>query len=296
MNRADRRNVKRDINKTEKVINKLTPEQLKLIDALGNQKAQKLADARIEEFKGTLDRAIPALIIKCLPDVSMAEVEKMEDYYTELVIEDLEKINKIIKDLKGDNEMVNKAMQKYEADVTAKINELLEKKVNQKQAIEILVTNFPTLSKSMLTNSYKRLKSEWDKNNATEEIDPDVEEAMEKVSEILDMGKDKEIKKVLKEADKVVSDAEKGEVVVAYTIAEQSKEIIVENKEEVEVKGTALKVKSMVVEGENGNYKVCDAGVELTNEGMMLSFENEAALDKFVGEFKQVFAMMGSRA
>jgi lipopolysaccharide export system protein LptA len=231
--------------------------------------------------------------MECLPDASMKKIDKLKEYYSELVIEDLEKFNKIVKDLKGDNVMVNKAMQKYEADVTAKINELLEKKVNQKQAIEILVTNFPTLSKSMLTNSYKRLKSEWDKNNATEEIDPDVEEAMEKISEILDMGKDKESKKVLREADKIAKVAENDEVVVAYTIAEKSKETIVENKEEVKVKETALKVKSMVVEGENGTYKVCDAGIELTNEGMMLSFENEAALEKFVGEFKQVFAMMG---
>jgi hypothetical protein len=63
-------------------------------------------------------------------------------------------------------------------------------------------------------------------------------------------------------------------------------------KDEAKLNKTGLKVKSMVVEGENGIYKVCDAGIELTNEGMMLSFENEAALDKFVGEFKQVFAMM----
>jgi hypothetical protein len=282
MNRQEKRQHQRDINKTEKVINKLTPEQVKLIDALSTQKAKKISDDRIEEFNGTLDRAISALLMECLPDASMDQIYKLEEYYSELVIEDLEKFNKIMKDLKGDNELVNKAMQKYEAEVIAEVKELLEKGVNQKQAIDVLVTNFPTLSKSMLTNSYKKLKSEFDKNNEVEEIDPDVADAMEKISDILDMGKDKESKKVLKEADKAAEAAEKEEV----------KEIIVEDKEEVEVKGTALKVKSMVVEGENGNYKVCDAGVELTNEGMMLSFENEAALDKFVGEFKQVFAMM----
>jgi hypothetical protein len=49
MNRQEKRNIQRDIYKKEKVINKLTPEHVKLIDALSTQKAKKISDDRIED-------------------------------------------------------------------------------------------------------------------------------------------------------------------------------------------------------------------------------------------------------
>lgn len=52
-----------------------------------------------------------------------------------------------------------------------------------------------------------------------------------------------------------------------------------------------LKIKSMVVEGNNGTYKVCTNGIELTEMGSVISFENIGQVDEWVNEVKQVFAM-----
>ena len=49
----------------------------------------------------------------------------------------------------------------------------------------------------------------------------------------------------------------------------------------------------MIVEGENGTYKVCENGIELSNEGLLMSFESIDQLDNFTKEFKEVFSMRG---
>ncbi len=53
-----------------------------------------------------------------------------------------------------------------------------------------------------------------------------------------------------------------------------------------------LKVLSMTVEGENGQYKVCEKGVELQNKGLTMFFENKEQLESFTSEYKQVFEMV----
>ncbi len=53
-----------------------------------------------------------------------------------------------------------------------------------------------------------------------------------------------------------------------------------------------LKVLSMTVEGENGQYKVCEKGVELQNKGLTMFFENIEQLENFTEEYKQVFEMV----
>lgn len=54
-----------------------------------------------------------------------------------------------------------------------------------------------------------------------------------------------------------------------------------------------LKIKSMVLQGDNGTYRVCENGVELTEMGSIISFENESQVDEWVNEVKEVFGMIG---
>lgn len=62
--------------------------------------------------------------------------------------------------------------------------------------------------------------------------------------------------------------------------------------QETTKKENALKVKQMIVEGNNGTYRICECGVELTNQGFIISFENIEQLNSFVDEYRQAFSLM----
>lgn len=85
--------------------------------------------------------------------------------------------------------------------------------------------------------------------------------------------------------------------------ATNKEEIAADSKEKIESKAVAenatteskvekLKVLSMTVQGENGTYRVCEKGVELQNEGLVLAFENLEQLENFTNEYRQVFEIM----
>jgi hypothetical protein len=293
LSRSERKRFERHEEKLKSCINSLTPTQLILVEERSEMRARELADNKIDEFKDTLDRCMTAQFILSLPDKSWDEIDGFIDGLTVLVQEDVTKILELKKECKGDQDIMNKTMQKCENEVKAKCEELLEKGLNQKKSIEVLISQFPMLSKSMLTNAYKKLKSDWDKKHEIED-DPDVKEALETISDIIDEDDEKSVDKIIKESDEYVKQAEKEEQQPKVVCDKNSCRIepqqeVKEEKAMIETKG--LKVLSMNLQGENGNYKVCQNGVELSNSNMVLSFENEEQLDSFVHEFKQVFAM-----
>ncbi|MCM0648661.1 hypothetical protein NBE98_09770 [Clostridium swellfunianum] len=290
MNRAERREYLRKEEKLKKCINSMTPMQLELIEQLAEMKARELADNKIDEFRDTLDRCMTALLILSMPEKNWSDIDLIIDELAELVHEDVTKILQFKNECKGDQEIMNKTMQKYEDDVKVMCEKLVSEGIKQKKAIDELMVAFPKLTKSMLTNAYKKIKSDWDKQL---EEDLEVQEAADEIMEIINENEEnKEADKILEEVDKFTEQAEKAPVVVCKgnsckIISEQE-----ETKVEKPMKETkALKVLSMNLQGENGNYKVCQNGVELSNANMILSFENEEQLDRFVDEFKQVFAM-----
>lgn len=81
------------------------------------------------------------------------------------------------------------------------------------------------------------------------------------------------------------------QVKVQATNKENYKEEIAAEREE-ENHMEKLKVLSMTVQGENGTYKVCEKGVELKSEGLMMVFENIEQLENFTNEYRQVFGMI----
>ena len=50
-----------------------------------------------------------------------------------------------------------------------------------------------------------------------------------------------------------------------------------------------LEVLNVTIKGLNGTYKLCKEGIELSEGGMILSFENEEEFEIFVTEFNQIF-------
>jgi hypothetical protein len=243
-------------------------------------------------------KEIPTIIIESYPDKTWKEVSEVIDRFGELVIEDSNKTVQLENECKGDQEIMSKTMEKYQEEVRVKCNELLSQGISQKQSIEILVSQFPKLSKSMLTNAFKKVKSEYDKQL---EEDLEVQEAADEIMEIMNEKEgNKEVDKILEEADKFVEQAEKEPKIVCdgnsckiveEDATELNEENVVMSEAKNEIKKQGLKVLSMTLQGENGTYKVCPEGVELSNSNMVMSFANEQEFKEWSNEVKQVFAM-----
>jgi predicted transcriptional regulator len=266
--------------------------QLEIIDQLAEMKAREKADDKIDEFKDTLDRCMTAQLILSLPDMSWHEINGLIDCFAELVMEDVQKILELKNICKGDQKTMSKIMEKYESEIRTKVNELLEQGMSQKQCIEALTMQFNKLSKSMLTNAYKKIRADWDE--AHKEEDPDVEEALEKIADIIGESQEEiKVDKIIEDADRYAQEAEKEQPKVICEGNSCGKTPVKEIKEEkVTEKPKGLKVLSMTVQGENGTYRVCEQGVELISSNMTMFFENELQLNKFLGEFREVFSMV----
>lgn len=271
MNRQQRRKIQREIDQSKKTLDNLSPNQMKVMDHITNAKVEE----KISEIQYIMDRCISALLIELFPEKDWDDIEEIETRLTEFIFEDTVKWKKLIEG--KDFDMSKKYIKEIELKVEIKAKDLIAKEVKQKEAIEILLTQFPELSKAMVTNAYKKVKAEVNK-----EKDAVIKNCDDQTKEAL--------KYIFKED---------GQAVEANKVAANN--VTTENKEEKCM--SKLKVKSMVVEGENGVYKVCENGVELQGEDL-ISFSSMDELEKYrkeelekfenrVSEFREVFKMIG---
>lgn len=150
MNRAERRKIESSIKKNTQIINKLTPEQAKLMDKISEQKANIISDKYIDKFGELIDRSMTAALLEF--GLDLEESELIQKNMSELFQEDSIKIKKL--------EEGNIDMTKIELEVKAAIEGLLGMGETKKQDIETLVYKFPKLSKSMLLNAYAKVKKD----------------------------------------------------------------------------------------------------------------------------------------
>ncbi|MBE6067972.1 MAG: hypothetical protein E7211_09815 [Clostridium lundense] len=321
MNRQQRRQKEREVKKNLDFLEKLTPEQLKRIDDLTRQ----AANVRIEEFGQMIDRSMSAVLIE--RDWTLDVIEKIQNRMSELLIEDTEKSQKLEKEnvdvMKIEKEvreyiegLLGQGLSKKQAmddlifkfpklsksmllNAYAKVKE--EKEEQEKITREKLVES--AKKHGLSTDGKKKIADElgaaystvttyisrW-KITESDLGDKEVDEAAEKILSIIEGEEHREVKEskdteeeLKQKAEKIIETAKEMQCSDKKQIKEEVK---MENKE---VKG--LKIKSMVVEGNNGIYKVCEEGIELTKGGLAMFFENEEQLGKFVAEFEQVFAM-----
>ena len=147
----------------------------------------------------------------------------------------------------------------------------------------ILGTQFPTLSKAMLVNAYKKVKKE-----VKEDVTPEGKEVIEAAEYIFP-----EIKKETKEP--VVAENTTTEIK-----GESKVEVKQESKKEEEPKvESKLKVvsKEIIVEGEFGKYSIDQVGVtvgelQFTSIADVEEYKTDelAAFEKRIAEIKQVVA------
>lgn len=127
---------------------------------------------QLEVITQALDRNMTAsMILKT--DYSLDEINDIFKYTWELIDEDNKKVEILKKEGNGD---WMKEADKYVDLVQERATELINNKVNQKKSVETLVSEFPKLSKSMITNAYKKAKEIIAENqNLKEEIEEDPE-------------------------------------------------------------------------------------------------------------------------
>lgn len=226
MSRAERRREEREMKKNVGALKSLTPEQLRLIDMMSEEKAKKSVDS----FSNVLDRGMTSALMD--RNWSIEEIEKLQNEIAALMMEDVEKMNEYKKE--------NIDMAKVEKEVREYVKGLIEKGINKKEALEDLQFKFPKLSKSMLNVAYSKVREELETEKAAEQIVNIIDKKdTKKESKPLKVNKDiKEEKKAKKEVEKDMVKESKLKVLTMvlegkngeYTVSNGSVELPVKDK------------------------------------------------------------------
>jgi len=276
-----------ELQKAFKWINSLSGERAEYIREFANWQSKK-------EMKNTLnalDRCISAAMINVL-DLDWSTIQEIQENMVHFLEEDTKKMGE--NKLKyGGLEMAIKKINEQENLMVERVNELIDQGVKQKEMVKTLSIDFPMLSKAMITNAIKRVKSERLKNteDAVKYILEDNKELKEKIKEeakeIAKSAADN-LEKGLEEEDHI---AEVGQMI------EESKEEVKEEKEMVKENGLEIieevVIKTVKAKGINGVYEAkTGVGVALENEGYKIAFKDVKELESFCDEFKKMFEVI----
>lgn len=263
-----------ELSKAFNWINSLSREKIDMIREYSTWQSKKDLKSAVDTF----DRALSASVITVL-DVEWEVVEKVQEELIKFVDEDIKRMNEN-KSLYGGLEMAIKKINETEKELVVNINGLIDKGFKQKEMVEKLVMDFPTLSKAMITNAVKKVRAERVKNT---------EDAAAYI-----LGDNKNIKKAIEKenakkiAEEVARQLEK-EVSKEDRITEVIKEVKEKESDTLEVLEEVV-IKEVKLKGKHGVYEAkTGIGVALENEGYKIAFSNMAELESFCNEFKKVF-------
>lgn len=226
---------------------------LKFVENEVNKRSLEIEESfnkKLEVITQALDRNMTASMI-LNTEYSLDEINNIFKYSWELIDEDNKKVAELKKEGNGD---WMKAADKYVELVQERAIELINNKVNQKKSVETLVSEFPKLSKSMITNAYKKAKELIDESKKLKEETEEDPEAIRLYNAIYgeDDYNSNEINEVAEEV--------KNEKVEVEEVENMNKEI---NDKQPEVKEESkIKVVKMELVGEFGVYEV--EGTKLT--------------------------------
>ncbi|HAY3897765.1 TPA: hypothetical protein JRS25_003709 [Escherichia coli] len=275
--RAQRRAKERELKENIRLMKSFNPAQLRLIDAVTSERSKLECEQQISRYITIMDTCLSAYMYLKDENITEEEVLKELKIIDDLVTEYRDVLNDVYKENRGNDEMATKQIEKITKEVREKCEELVQNGMNQGKALVVLKSKFPTLSKAMLVNAYKKVKKEMKEEEkqiiaAAEHIFPEI----------------KEEKTVLAEN-------------ATTEIKEESKvEVKPESKKEEEPKvESKLKVvsKEIIVEGEFGKYSIDQVGVtvgelQFTSIADVEEYKADelAAFEKRIAEIKQVVA------
>lgn len=137
-----------------------------------------------------MDCCISAALIQWFEELEYNDILEFQDFMLELMKDHVE----IDKGLKARGIDIMKNKRELEPQVRIKATELIKEGKNQKAAIEILASDFPTLSKASLTNAFKKVKQEIKAEDVIKENEGITEEHKAAYKEIFNEPYEEELK------------------------------------------------------------------------------------------------------
>ena len=197
MNRQQRRNREREIDKEMQVLRKLPEKELLKMNEIIN----KIAKTKSEQALDIIDRSFSAVLVS--EEWTFKEIKRLQDIMSDFMIEDQEKIKLLEKE--------NIDMAKLQEEVKVFIECLIKEGKGRKEVIDATIFKFPKTSKTMVNNAYGKIQEELEIEDAAAYILEDTKE-LRKTVEI------EEAKKVAEEVTRQLKRdiehiAEGGEIV-----------------------------------------------------------------------------------
>ena len=253
MNRAERRKKERQYKKEYSKAEKKKETLYKWLDTLTKDKYEliigEIKRQSIDHGNSVMESVDRCLTALCIEEFDM-ELEEVQIFMTKLINsmgEDTEKINNL-KNMLGGRYM--KTLEDIKNKMIKEAREMMEGGMKDKEIKVKLNESYPQLSKSMITNAVKRIRTEYNK-----EVAADVTKLAAA------MGVDEDTKEDLEKADIIESDikpAEEETVLNDKLIEEdtkQSDKAQNEARNGIEIK-SRKKSETLEVQGSNYNYKV----------------------------------------
>ena len=253
MNRAERRKREREYKKEYKKAEKKKETLYSWLNTLSKDKYELIANEIKRQaidhgnsVMESVDRCLTALIIE---EYNM-ELEEVQVFMTKLINsmgEDTEKINNL-KNMLGGRYM--KTLEDIKNKMIKEAREMMEEGLKDKEIKQKLNEEYPQLSKSMITNAVKRIRTEYNKEVAAD---------VSKVAKA--MGIDEVTKEDLEKADIIESDIKpvEEETVLNDKLIEkdtkQSDKAQNKARNGIEIK-SRKKSETLEVQGSNYNYTV----------------------------------------
>lgn len=281
--KSNKKKKETELDKAFRWINSLSGERAGFIREFARWQSKKDVDKAVS----AIDRCMSAAIANVL-DAEWEVIEEIQDNLTQYLSEDIEKMNEN-RIRYGGIDMASKKINEQEKLVIKRVNELIDEGTKQNEMVKVLALEFPMLSKAMITNAIKRVKSGRLKNieDAANYILQDSKKMKEKIKSDA-----REIAKNF--ADNLEEELEK-EDHIPEVEQEEIKEEVKEEKEMV--KGLEILeevvVKTVRAKGNNGVYEAkTGVGVALENEGYKVAFKSVDELNEFYNEFKKMFEVI----
>ncbi len=235
------------------------PEKMALTDFLEyecnryGQEVEKACKERFNSITDALDRNFTASLIQ-ETDFSLEKINEILKISCDLLEEDTKKVKELKNE--GDGDWM-KVADKQVDQVCESAFKLINKGKKQKEAIQILAAEFPMLSKSMITNAYKKVQ---EKLKEAEEVE------LEKAATYILGDEEKEVKQI---EDNIIPEKKASEKIENSKLKILKKKVILD------------------VEGELGTYSLEDEILTVNNIKFKSAEEVEEVFKKQIEQLKK---------
>lgn len=298
MNRQQKRQLEREITEEAKTLRTLTAKQMQFMHRYANAKAREKSEEQVLKYITLVDTCLTAYFYLKYENMTPDEVLKETTLINDMLIEYRDMLNDLIKENRGNEDMAGKALEKIAKEVQVKCVDLVNEGKNQKDALEILQFEFPTMKKALLVNAYKHTKAKLKAEQVEKEATP------KQLTELDNLQEEKAIEAaveyIFEEPKNKVKKVEEPKAEVKEVKVTPAEVKVEEVKEKVKMnKGLKVKTKKVIatVEGEFGEYLFEDGVVtvedmKFTNMDEVNEFE-KVELNKIYARLNELKAVMG---